>query len=798
MATKYQKFGLRADKNLRDLPDRDTALANILDGIAVGDVTFSPGDLRVINGIRNISVNRDDLAEVDENVQEYTPLNSSTNRPLEPLITVKDAIDNFKVILGEPPYLSGGTGPDANIYPSDLLVDQSTVTSTTSGAALLDIQGEADEDRVQGPLDFWDNGVFRLDTKLHPEFSNPYGAVQWEGYADFNSFSLETTGLFIIEQDVADDGNFEIYRSVYDRDIVFGVSSATYDAGTDQTTIQLSDWEEGKHLVEGAVTKFYTNTSGDKLPVISISYDIDNESSSFVVEGDASAASTAGNITIEHELGADTVFTTGTIRLYESYRGDKIKTRITWWYPDYDDGAFYQTKSFICNPGTQSERLPYSFWYKEFSRDDTPGVNSIEYFLENKAGPTAPNSTAPLQVNNSLFMNYEPPEDIGDKILRPTSSFSFTHDSFGKLIGNFTDVEEGDWLVFTYNGARFARMIDEVRDSNTVFVNDYDATSPAAFPPSDPDGNTTITGSIFKHNGLIGVYLATYESGGSTSKVIEIPNGGYDKDLIRDNYLMAGVDAEIDGSNTGSKFFRLGDVADDAQNAKTASFNPLYNTTAFPTTTNAGAWFVGVYNYTGLQDLSAISQCVGTYGKEVQTTVTGGDTIQLFDVSGVQVGDYAQFVGTSGFINGSPNASSETGYVAAGTRVSAINISTNTITLESDNPTADEIVGQVSQNGTIVFIRPSANQAYDGTTNVVDREFCVLPLNTAPPFEGTDTGLRTSTAFPHIQANTLAVKGLDITLSDPNAIQEKAPTDTSYTKYLPITYNGVTYKAVIK
>ena len=44
---KYQRFGLRADRNLSDLQDNSVALGNVLDDL-VADTNFTGFDLKVI------------------------------------------------------------------------------------------------------------------------------------------------------------------------------------------------------------------------------------------------------------------------------------------------------------------------------------------------------------------------------------------------------------------------------------------------------------------------------------------------------------------------------------------------------------------------------------------------------------------------------------------------------------------------------------------------------------------------------------------------------------------------------
>ena len=76
-----------------------------------------------------------------------------------------------------------------------------------------------------------------------------------------------------------------------------------------------------------------------------------------------------------------------------------------------------------------------------------------------------------------------------------------------------------------------------------------------------------------------------------------------------------------------------------------------------------------------------------------------------------------------------------------------------------------------------------------------NKEFCVIPLNTAPPFEGTDVGLRT----PSSNADLLVV-GLtfnSLKMHTPSGNVQAITPPTNATHYFPIVHNGTTYKALL-
>lgn len=143
----------------------------------------------------------------------------------------------------------------------------------------------------------------------------------------------------------------------------------------------------------------------------------------------------------------------------------------------------------------------------------------------------------------------------------------------------------------------------------------------------------------------------------------------------------------------------------------------VVNLTTFTTTTNlnlSGTQIIYIYSDRSLIDRSKDVFCNGVFGQVVSATANqGATTISLSSVIGVQVGQFIQFDGV----------------IPTSTTVSSI--SGNNVTI------SNALLAQLPASSTVVFV-PSVS---GGTIN---REGCVIPLDTAPPFIGTDTGLRTN------------------------------------------------------
>ena len=192
-----------------------------------------------------------------------------------------------------------------------------------------------------------------------------------------------------------------------------------------------------------------------------------------------------------------------------------------------------------------------------------------------------------------------------------------------------------------------------------------------------------------------------------------------------------------------------------------------------------------VYASRGLDDKSSYLQCNGVYGREVASTASSGSNhITLTTSTGVTVGDYVHFYGTgpdggTGAIPGSPDFSN----TQSGSTTTVTSIAGNTITLSAN------LTAEIPSARTIVFINGS-DPASD------NKEFCVIPLNTAPPFEGTAVGLKTPSSFRDLTVEGLTFNSLKIHTPTGNVTAITPPLLDSQ-EYFPISYGGTTYKALL-
>ena len=788
MTSKYIKFGLRADKNLADLENATQALANVLDdnssAIVDNQLTgFTVADISPVVGLRNTGLsdftNADgqstDLANLNGTVVSFTNTQGQ-NQVVAPLVTIQDNISNFKSILGNPPWINGGDGLVCNFVGSDRIKSNLTAAttgnsgtaSTTAGLSssqLWTSYTDGDFTPIIGPVDFWNNGVFAFNAKLHPQMRNTYGLVQWTGYlASHFDQDWGSTGLFMIEEDTVDDGtenNWTTIKSVFNESQ--SISGLTYSGPTDGVlTVNFSSASNTKYICSGM--KFTHNSTTYEIA------SVNTTAKTATVQTNAAAptGTGSGTQTFVWDAGQDEI--ESPIKFTAQKRGNRVRVRYTLWYPDPGDGSAYREKTFR-EVNDNSDRAPFSDYYKTNNRSQVFGPFTYKYFDDNKASALNQTSTAKLTVLDTISLIIDPPEQLSDKVVgvsganTTVSTKTITvRDGFGKISAtNFSGVSVGDWMVFQKsNNNTYAFQILEIsgedEDGNEfAYVKDT-LNADASMSISD-----TEDAIFFKNIGLIGLFRLD-SSGNSQGALYSLPpyNINPTSKVFADQLLMT---IKADGTD-GLQVKRVFSASGNGPRNITIA-NHLSN--AGGTNLKSGNLQIGaVYASRGLDDKSSYLQCDGVYGREVSTTASSGQNqIALTTAEGVTVGDYVQF---NGVIPGTNS-----------TTVTAINGSTVTL---SANLTA-----VLPAARTLIFVKSGNNPESD------NKEFCVIPLNTAPPFEGTTVGLLTPSTHRNLTVAKLTFNSLKLHIPTNNVTAITPPTDS--TKYFPITYGGTTYKALL-
>lgn len=922
--TKYLKFGARADKNLSDLSNKVEALDNLLDNISTefdedgNALRFTSADLLSLVGLSQTGIARD-LNEFDRPKQldalsganlQTTDI-EGTLRDVSPRLTYQDYINNYKVVLGDPLWTSGGDGPDAFFLPDDRLNDNTdrlgatlkahlitsgnryrlegnlvnetqmdaiSVTNKGSAPAVGDIfvaidplpgnmsiynnmdvrnvtlptgnSGTSNTNALRsdqlyttkidssltdivGPEDFWTNGDFTFSYKIHNSFPTTNGGVQWTGYQTKRmDVGFNTTGFFIIEEDVNNDNNWKTLKCCTENTIKTFYPIKWADEG-DITRIQLTNEDDFVRVCQGMIITL-NNETGEVTNVFK-SYDTNTSSFKYYADLDINVGNTesTGSIeTFEVDISQASI-NTGKVSLTSVARGKRRRVRYTVFWPapaipqdEVESKYFNET-----NP-TSSYSLQYSFFYKTDGSADVDGVYSFKYFYDNRVSSENQNTSASITVDDTISLEYEPPQIATSAWLNYSTTnneIALTRvkrtENTGKLEGEdintntFSGANVGDYIVSvtqteseavdgTFSDDYRAFQILEKESDDTVYVDD----SYATIGFNIDEVHTVV---IVKNEGLKSIYqcvgtgisntedrqlikaLNSSASGSlNSSAVSDIGlddivfkadfNGkdtsetstGSNNEVIAHRYPFRVVDfVSADGSGVGA--IGVDPHGKNATDTFTATSSLNFGTSPIQGGPNG---ILAVYASRGLVDNSATHECGGVFGLEVvdppggapaNSNATGGTRIYVKEMqegANIDLTDYyVYFAGQ--FAQPTIDQYSGDGdgnHTGTSTKISAVNADGATdkfidITTALNSP--------VNAGMTIVIV---PDTSYGGDVNELrkNREYCVLPLNTAPPFASTDTGLYTPTTHKGLKVEhaVLEFKELEIEVPLANVI----------------------------
>jgi hypothetical protein len=111
VSKKYASLGLRRDKNFSDLVNPTVALNNLLNSIeTIEGQNFVSEDLDAFRGQKNTGITKAKLAELANTTSKVSVASGNTVQEIEvnPLIRIKDKVENVRIVTGSVPALQGG------------------------------------------------------------------------------------------------------------------------------------------------------------------------------------------------------------------------------------------------------------------------------------------------------------------------------------------------------------------------------------------------------------------------------------------------------------------------------------------------------------------------------------------------------------------------------------------------------------------------------------------------------------------------------------------------------------------
>ena len=693
----FNNVGLRRDLNLSDLPNPDAALDNLLNDLVTTEdgSTFDGQDLKIaIEGISNTNVTNELISKLRGVAVQNTVLEDGVlvDRIATPLITVKNQVDTILATTNDPPFFNGGDGLFANFYDFDDILEQGQMGILTDGDSIITGARAARKK-------FWTNGLFEFTNKLDDTLGGSNGMIQWEGFyipdaSGPTTFNFNTTGLLIFEFE-NEDGDLEIKRNVYDIERSVFAEADTIGPSVTTTaqqarTIAIGD-ELVKIIIPGASDVEYTPGEGPVVESVGINSGIiglNQDVTAF--DGYEFVFSAAQN------LGANSFRIThveAELVKYVPYR-----LRITYWYPGDEVEYFNKVLDADITTNLKSDGT-WPYWYLYSEVGDQEVDEGFKGFYDKRlligGGTIGPADVlVPTQYNKfqsikPLVLRYDPPLTYADAV---RAEYTYEVTQFSNVIGTtatspFTDrIEIGNKIVA--DEVPLGSVVTDISRNNIVIFNDN----------AIADGAVPII--FMDHRG----YLTSLDATSNGTSVTVNNTAGLKVGTVIVSATMP---------NTGT-YCRITSV----------DTNRIF-TTSRPLNL-AGLQKIHLYTDRGLNNNAYDKFCEGVIGTEVAVSAAnpGDTTITVLSTEGVNVG---MVIMSSPYL---PTLDPDN-IPGTRTQVTAVDTINNTVTFDRAILSGPQMV----IGSTVVFAPFNTTQ---------DKEPCVIPLNTAPPFVGTLEGLRTT------------------------------------------------------
>ena len=438
MAKTFSKFGLKRSLNLGDLPDRKTALNNILDNLRGGKESFTWEDIELLRNISLTEITKSTFTSASNaTVKQVT--SNGTLQIYEPLITLENRFDKAYFTTSEP-FFAGGGGLTANYYDSNAVIRE---TQEDPASNFLGF----DSSLVAKTDNFWEEGNFVYGNKIIVELLSLYGGVQWEGYfkpsEDGNhSLRIYSGGFIKVE--------FDDFTQA--RQFTFDSSTGTfnynnYDFTRMTTLVDQTKLDQSTDL-ETAVVNGTSNTIGDQRIIdvtlgslsqweaykIRISYFIDEAalalgaevSKSIDIDISSPSNQTFSNLNYKrlftrdyfqnYDIGnfrafiEDSISRSGTEIGLQGTIGDVQGTFIVPGQLTFTGDSYANVTNF--NPIVSYHEFPKLISEIE---EDVDGCNVIQFNTNIKITNSEPNSTEKIEVGNYIF---GPGMQIGTRVTK--------------------------------------------------------------------------------------------------------------------------------------------------------------------------------------------------------------------------------------------------------------------------------------------------------------------------------------------------------------------------------------------
>lgn len=609
-SSKYRSYGIRRENNISDVDNYELSLNNLINNLpeVVDGKSFISQDLDAIRGLGATNITSETFLQLGGTAQRYTFTEDNTIKEdyVKPIIRLKDRFDGYRSITGPEGQLGSGLGPLAYFIPSE---NVGLFNANTFFEDAVDVTG------VETSEDYWANGEFQINNRTRSNFSDNFGGVMWEGYfyADPNvaiqSFEFLTTGLFHVEYDVFDDGNWKIAKSIYDTQ-----RSVTVAANASNSTSIIIEDEDIKYVAIGDFLNGDSNLS------------IRSISGSTLVISNPMTVNVGDILTAEFNIGIDTINSRYTIPIVlDSIESPSFKIRIFWWYPT----------SMITSPqikylyNTYSTSRIFPFFRMNIDKPSmTYGNKQISKLVQESVVPTqdifgeiglSGNGYREYKTNSFFKSVYTPKSSVAEITNVGSTNISFENGNRyinGSSV-DFALTELGNYIipsnpsdlgVTIEKNLRIKDFLGQSPVSDIRIINDVLSTTQINVPVD-----------ILDHNGLIDYFVIS-----TSSDVVTLPVGETTDNLKVDMIC-------ITPTSNSTDFIHITEIISSTE----------FRVSSVLTITNQ---YIFIYANSGLVDRTKEVFCEGVFGKLLTSNATT-NILSLDSVAGIVLGQVVQFDG---------------------------------------------------------------------------------------------------------------------------------------------------------
>ena len=709
----YKRIGIRRENNLSDLSNTTDALNNLLDGLATGaDETFIKQDLNCIKNIFAEGLTSSQYKLVGKSAQTYTDTQGNT-QTLKPLVTFQNRLDISELFSGEP-RLYGGDGLTATYYNEDQIqLNQGLYGGVFTGEPFATNQ-------------YWENGNFSWDRKIHPSSANINGGVQWEGWfvpysTGTHTFYTESHGSTVFEfQNESWTGSPSNpgVAGTYKEYSFIGISSSLpIQAVSSGNNIVLQNASDGKYIgigqSVGLTVDNINSTESDPLTVSNYNQSTGTIELTAPTSGDAVTGSIAAGTLVDFSKGISQSVKTENVISYQLESYQPYRIRMKYFIPqEYNDTA--SERVFNCDlrrpNGNSGDNIRYTNFYNlnyDFSEEKKGTFNkyydnSVLFGGGTVGGTSKPNyveikSTKKVDFRyNPLDITFTDSSSNRRPIEFASRSASTTLNSGVLPLSDTTGIEVGNYV---YDDTNIANESNKIVSDGTrvkeVIINTaliLDTKSPKA-------GTATL--KFIDHRGHVKRLAGLCPSGSDTITMINDGNVTYNRTNLKTGMIVV----------TSSNLQRNTKITDvESGTAQQIKIGPVSTGVILQ-----GPYYV--YESQGLTNESLKSFCFPSTDLDQNKCVTvttdipaGSTTLTVNSIADIDDGDRVL-----GY------------YFADGTKVTSS--SGNTIQID----TATDKLIKSGNNFTV-----TSNQVASD-----DKSLCCPPKDTSPPFAANDDGMET-------------------------------------------------------